>query len=719
MGNGLMGALIWGTDRIRITVNRSDFWDHRGPFRPTDGVSTFERMKTAYRPNDPAWLKDVFPAPARAPNINTPSRLPFGRFELELQPGCTPVRGELDLASGRVFIQCAINGRRARHFLVLDLCVRRCALWIQDRGKLVRHILAHPAREWVGDLLQKLSFPEAIRLVKPDVWGWAQECPADPALAAVCIRAGGGYVIALERGDDAPAAIAAAGRLARRTAARGIASIRKTNSKWWRAYWKRSPGLMLPDEFMNSFYKYALYKFGAATNPMCPWPAGLQGPWVEEYQWPPWHADYHFNVNVQQVYTPALAANQLEHLMPLFDMIDSWKPVMRRYARIVCGINDGFIIGMCCDDRGALLGLGPGVLIDHACSGWMALLFWQYYLYTGNKTFLKKRAYPFMHGVMRVYEAMLEEKNGRLSLPIGISAEFGNDIAPRWMGKNPSWQLACIHALTNALLEAARILKKLPRPAWNRIKGKVPLYSLAGDPGKERIAIWEGQGLDFSHRHHSHLAAIYPFDSLGDMTPGKERILENSVDHWISKGMGRWSEWCMPWAAVIQARMGFRDAPWLILRIWKDLFINEGMATVYLPRFRGITVHRAADQKKPRELNEIMQLDGTMAGVTALYEMLAHTRCGITHVFPAAPEAWKDVSFTGIRLPGAFLISAERKDGRLVSIRVKSLIGGALTLQSPGYPELILRRTGKREVVATPARIALRRSETVILTPPT
>ena len=35
MGNGLFGALIWGSDSINITINRADFWDHRGEYHPS------------------------------------------------------------------------------------------------------------------------------------------------------------------------------------------------------------------------------------------------------------------------------------------------------------------------------------------------------------------------------------------------------------------------------------------------------------------------------------------------------------------------------------------------------------------------------------------------------------------------------------------------------------------------------------------------------------
>ena len=50
-------------------------------------------------------------------------------------------------------------------------------------------------------------------------------------------------------------------------------------------------------------------------------------------------------------------------------------------------------------------------------------------------------------------------------------------------------------------------------------------------------------------------------DTLGKLTPEVQAVVDNSINHWISMGMGEWSEWCFPWAAIIQARMGSSRLP--------------------------------------------------------------------------------------------------------------------------------------------------------------
>jgi alpha-L-fucosidase 2 len=334
-------------------------------------------------------------------------------------------------------------------------------------------------------------------------------------------------------------------------------------------------------------------------------------------------------------------------------------------------------------------GIGVGSTLDFACGGWTAQLYWLYYKYTLDENFLKKRALPFIKGVMRVFEETLEERDEKLSIPLSISAEYGctfkvkkdGRYVNQSSGRDPSNQLSCMHMLADMLLEASEITGRKPKSIWQDIKLRLPQYTLTGEPDNRHIAIWEGQDLDVCHRHHSHLACIYPFDTLSAPDHEQQEILDNSIDHWILRGMGQWSEWCYPWAAIIQARLGFKEAPAILLNLWREIFINKGWATAYLPRFQGLTAHRRADMLKPRETNEVMQLDGTMAGATAIIEMLVHQRGDTVYLFKGVPDKWLDIHFKDIRLPGAFIISAARKNGKLESVRVKSVKGGILRIK--------------------------------------
>ena len=54
---------------------------------------------------------------------------------------------------------------------------------------------------------------------------------------------------------------------------------------------------------------------------------------------------------------------------------------------------------------------------------------------------------------------------------------------------------------------------------------------------------------------------------------------------------------------------------------------------------------------------------------------------GITRVFPAVPEDWKDISFKNLRTSGAFLISAIRKNGKNTEVSIYSEKGGQIKIK--------------------------------------
>ena len=55
--------------------------------------------------------------------------------------------------------------------------------------------------------------------------------------------------------------------------------------------------------------------------------------------------------------------------------------------------------------------------------------------------------------------------------------------------------------------------------------------------------------------------------------------------------------------------------------------------------------------------------------------MLLQSWDGKIRVFPAVPDAWEDVAYSGLRTEGAFKVSASKKKGKTQFIHIKSLAG--------------------------------------------
>jgi hypothetical protein len=346
--------------------------------------------------------------------------------------------------------------------------------------------------------------------------------------------------------------------------------------------------------------------------------------------------------------------------------------------------------------------------VDHGSTSWTGQLLWLYYRYSMDEDFLRETAYPFMKGAMRVYEAMLDDDGTAYSLPVSVSPEFGGSDKNAW-GKNASFQLANIHFLCEKLTEASEVLgvDADDRRKWQDIHARLPLASVQDG----QIQLWDGQPLSESHRHHSHLAGIYPFDVLDQADDEQRALIGNAMGKLTDMGMGRWTGWCMPWASILWGRVGNGDMADLILGLYRRAFMNHGYASTHDAQFRGFTIMAG------RPL--IMQIEATLAASAAVMEMLAHTARGVLYLFRGAPARWKDASFEGLRVEGAFLVAARREGGVTTRVEVLSEAGQELVLSNPFGGDARVRRSGGKieTITGDVLRIATEPGETLIFKP--
>ena len=330
-----------------------------------------------------------------------------------------------------------------------------------------------------------------------------------------------------------------------------------------------------------------------------------------------------------------------------------------------------------------------------ASTAWMAQMAFRYYRYSGDEAFLREAAYPLLVGAFNGFWAMSETRtdengNTRLSLPVSVSPEYGEGGPGGW-GRDSSFQLAAWHCVARLLPGAAARLGEPADPRWERVTEELPLYTTApvpvgpwdspGRPPKKRIALWEGQDLEHSHRHHSHLASIYPFLTIDPLAPGSTQVVAQTLGHWVTQGAGQWSAWCLPWAAAILARCDRADASVAWLHWLIDTHANEGGSLSAggivgcNPSWGG-----ADENRSNSEAYEIMQLDANMGIISAIHELLVQCRPVVDwkagepetaiHVLPQIPQRWKSLRFDRVHTEGGFLIGADVQRGRTTTVRV-------------------------------------------------
>ena len=668
------GILVWGgSNTLNVTVSRVDLWDHRGGYEWTEEQS-YVNIRDFLQSRNEKGLNDLYKKEVAEGEVKNPYMLPLGMIRFDLGPWRL-VSARLDPKTGSAVITVENDGRKesAEAAMCADTFVIRWPEGISPKGK------AYSSFEFprVRSKLEKVGFKPAEYYGDEKSGGFEWRIPEDKPVSMSYDTASGASFITSSRTSRAKPSLGDAEKM-----------ISDAKNKW-RKWWRSAAKVTLPDSEVQEIYDYGMYRFGAMTDPDGI-PAPLQGPWYEECQLPPWNGDYHFNINIQMCYWPAFHGNKLENLKPVFRMMKSWWPILRENARKFCKIEDGFMLPHSVDDRGTLIGgywLGT---IDHGCTAWMAHLMFRYVQYSGDIEFLKSDAYPFMKGAMNVYRAIMEEYKGRLSIAATNSPEWWGDGLPddAW-GRDASFQLAACHRLCSDLIAAAEILVEKPLPMWTDVKNRLPLYSVAPQTScirhsEEEIGLFDGKRLPESHRHHSHMAGIVPFDTIDFECDQKTRNhVKETYTTWIQHGPGLWSGWSMPWASMLQTRIGMSDMAVYTLKTWKKFFNNPGHGSRHNPYFPGFSLIG----KHPFDPNgegdrEVMQMDGAAASVAAIQELLCHERGGVVRLFVGAPKEWKRVSFENFLVAGGFLLSAKRDNG-VVTLTVRSTRPGVLRWQDP------------------------------------
>lgn len=658
LGNSLLGLSVWGEkNRLNITVGVASLWDHRGGVHWSERQN-FRAIRHALEQRDLEAIHRIFApeCPPKAGEPRRPSLVAAGRFEVTLPEACLLEEAKLRADIGVIEITFRNGGETG---------IIRIALAQKEKGLFLlrlpvsAEVRAVPSRD-LNPELRELSFAEPLRRA----CGFYQPMPADPGYSLSFERAGELVRCFFHRGDETePPRIPAA----------GWEEVTEELARYWGDFWNRVPTIRCESPLIEELFRSGLFQFQSMTAPDGV-PAGLQGAWIEDHRLPPWSGDYHFNINVQMCYWPAFRAGLAENCRPLFEMIWSWRDIMRKIARCFIGVEDGYMMPHAVDDRCVCMGAFWTGAIDHACAAWMAQMMFDYYKYTGDVEFLREIGFEFMRGTMRVFEALLEERDGAFRLPVGVSPEYRGAELNAW-GANPSFQLAAIHRLAADLIEAAAVLGVEPKPVWTAIRERLPQLTLIGEPGKEQIALWEGTPLEESHRHHSHLAAIAPFATVSPEDPRWSDVIRRSVDHWIRTGTGAWAGWSMPWASMLHNRFGNAGMAVLEIELWSRIYRNAFNRSFHDPVMDGFAIGLCNDKT-------VMQMDAYMGVVAAIEELFLFERDGELHPMHGVSDSWREFSAENFTAPGGFRLSVSRHAGQ-EEIRVESRRGGRLKLRLP------------------------------------
>jgi len=664
LGNGLLGGLLWGgRNQLKLSLDRGDLWDLRTPEPLQQDVWTYATIRRLVAEKHQAEVSQLFDTPYG--DFAYPTKIPAGRLELPLADTHTAKSFGLDLgkAVGRVTLD---RGNVEAFFSAVEPVA------------MLR--ITGPTSQWrivPPDSLKRLDYPP------PQVGGdggtsWSVQEAALGLKYAVVVagqRHGDVTEIALTIASthDSPDPLALGRQRVAGALKAGYQAMLQPHLEWWGKFWGTSR-LHVPDVAVQQHYDLVQYFYGAASRRGAP-PIPLQGIWTaDEGTLPPWHGDYHHDLNTQLTYWAYLSAGHFDEGAAFLDFMFDLLPAHRHFAQKFYEVSGAAVPGVMTLD-GKPMGGWSQYSLSPTNGAWVAQAFYLHWRYTMDRTFLKERAYPYCAAIAECLEALLHPgPNGKLKLPLSTSPEIHNNSLQAWLMPNSNYDLSLLRWLFGALVEMARESNDAAGVRhWQQVLDQLEDLAVANDTGVLRLSPEES--LTESHRHFSHLMAIHPLGILTVEGSDQDRkVISASLANLEQLGTRFWCGYSFSWMACLAARCGEATMAAKYLTIYLKAFVSRN------------GFHLNGDYKKLGYSSfgyRPFTLEGNFAAAQAVHEMLLQSWGGVIRVFPAVPGDWREVSFEDLRAEGAFVVSAQRRNGSTTLVRIRAVQGGVLRLRDP------------------------------------
>ena len=437
------------------------------------------------------------------------------------------------------------------------------------------------------------------------------------------------------------------------------------------------------------FFKYGRYMQISSSRENSPLPSNLQGIWNDNLACNmPWTCDYHLDINIQQNYWSANIANMAETNAPLFTYIG----LLAKYGSVTarkmygCGGWVAHTINNVWGDTAP--GSACSWAMNVTAGAWMATHLWTHYEYTLDKDYLREVGYPLLKETAQFFvDYMVEDpKTGYLLSGPSISPENGfrgADGRGYSLSMMPTIDRAVIYDIYNACIQSAKILgidDDFSRRLQRDIKKLPPLRLL--DNGE--LAEWYLDVVrdDPSHRHASHLLALYPFGQISPFkTPGLadgcRLFLENQTSH------ANWedTEWTRGNNINFYARLLDGEKAYESLKGLYTGFMRENLMTVSPAGIAGAE-------------SDIFSFDATEAAVAGVCEMLLQSYDGMLNFLPALPKAWKNGSIKGVCARGGIEADFAWKNRKVVSATLRSRVDQTVSVRVNGKEKTVELKAG-------------------------
>lgn len=471
----------------------------------------------------------------------------------------------------------------------------------------------------------------------------------------------------------------------------------------WEKYWNLS-AVSLSDHFLESVWYRNTYFAHCAIRKgrTCP---GLFGNWSYRDIGTAWHGDYHMNYNTQQPFWGTFSSNRVESHEPYVDMVHSLLPISRSWAR------DYFELEGACFPHSAYP--VPMTVVPYPVptwgweiseTPWAVQSLWWHYRYTQDVPFLRDRAFEPLREAVAFMVSFMER-------PETKGPQWGDDfwhifptVVPEVYSVSPDLRFMadCLADLTlfrfilKAFDEACEVLETDVDGLRSRAKNvldKLPPYPVAKtEEGPVWVAV-SGENPEQVYNIPIPGMVVFPGEDVSlDSPPNDIDVSMRSISRQRTEGGND-----LVFKHMQAARLGMLNLEQFAREIRYSMLGNGTCADMVS------SVHGRYDDTTDFAFMAGMGIWVENFSLPAVInDSLLHGHTDIFRLFPNV-GGMSHAAFSQLRTVGAFLVSAEYRDGRVEWVDIYSERGGVAKLLSPWVGSV--RASGGKRVDILPGGV--------------
>ncbi|MGP3982511.1 glycosyl hydrolase family 95 catalytic domain-containing protein [Streptomyces sp. KR80] len=459
----------------------------------------------------------------------------------------------------------------------------------------------------------------------------------------------------------------------------GVDSAQSAHRDWWKKFWLKSY-VSTGDKTLNKFYYGALYAVAAANREGF-FPGGTYSPWRTTDSGNLGNR-YFLNYNTESQFYGVYGANRPELAKPYYKVIQAQIPYQRNKTHAAGYEGITFQRSITPYDT-TRPGPAPTPVAgtknpdklpsDQQTNGTFAALpFLMNYEYTGDTEFYRTVTYPFLKELGAFWMDFVETDpdTGKYIVKHSGVNEGGDDV-------NSVYDLGYIRRVLTALIDGSKALGVDAdlRPRWQAVLDNLTPYPLGVRDGLDVILLAskienpiKGNLLLNKNDQPINLeGVVHPSDNLA--IGGDPRMLQ------LARNTLQWVDPFLPGSRGSSGN-GFPKTFTIAARVGWD---PEDL----IGKFKTVINNLWRKNHTVRQFGGAQETSGSIETVNS---MMLQTYQGTTRVFPSWPGE-RDAKFVRLRAKGAFVLSAEQKNGTVRYVDVTSDRGKRFALANPWRDE--------------------------------